>query len=244
MGFAEPMPQPSLVYGRKPKASEANRLIAEHMPLVRKIAWHVHGRVSSALEIDDLVQIGMMALVEAANGYEDRGFAFTTYATTRIRGSMIDYLRKHAAMCRSAMTRRRELQGVQAKLEASLGRQPSEQEMAAALGLDAAQYRELVDQTMAIHHESLDAVYSDQSMWFADVEPLADDAIDRERLKEALAECIAELPQREALVLQLYFVEEMNLEEIGQTINVGAARICQIKKTALDKLREKLADWQ
>ena len=109
--------------------------------------------------------------------------------------------------------------------------------MAAEMGLDAAAYRELVDDSQAVHQESIDEIYSDQSMWFADVEERADEAIDRERLKEAIADAIGGLPEREAMVLQLYFVEEMNLEEIGQTLGVGAARICQIKKAALDRVR-------
>jgi len=94
-----------------------------------------------------------------------------------------------------------------------------------------------------VHQESIDEVYSDHSIWFADAEERADEAIDRERLKEAIAEAIHGLPERDAMVLQLYFVEEMNLEEIGQTLGVGAARIGQIKKAALDRLRGTLSDW-
>ncbi|WP_253718219.1 FliA/WhiG family RNA polymerase sigma factor [Sphingomonas sp. AP4-R1] len=212
------------------------------MPLVRKIAWHVHGRVSSAIDIEDLVQIGMVALVEAANSYEDRGHAFSTYASMRIRGNMIDHLRRHATLCRSAMAKRRELGAQIAKLESQLGRSPSEAELADAMGLSAAEFRELADSTIAVRQESLDEVYSDQSMWFADVEERVDETLEREELGRLLASRIGELPEREALVLQLYFVEEMNLDEIGQVLNVGAARICQIKKAALDKLRKALAD--
>jgi RNA polymerase sigma factor for flagellar operon FliA len=213
------------------------------MPLVRKIAWHVHGRVSSAIEVEDLIQIGMVALVEAANGYEDRGHAFATYATLRIRGAMVDHLRRHATLCRSAMGRRRELAAVRKKLENRLGREPGEAEMAAEMGLDAPAYRAMVDDSQAMQHESMDEVYSEQSMWFADTEERADDAIDRGRLQEALAKVIRTLPEREAIVLQLYFAEEMNLEEIGQTLGIGAARVCQIKKSALDKVRGHLKDW-
>lgn len=230
-------------YQRRPAQTDPAQLARAHMPLVRKIAWHVHGRVSSAIEVEDLVQIGMVALVEAANGFEDRGFAFSTYATMRIRGAMIDHLRRHASICRSAMARRREISKVGAELEQRLGRAATEAEMADAMGLDGAAYRELADSSMAIHHESLDEVYSDQSMWFADVEERVDQTIEREELRDALAERIAELPEREALVLQLYFVEELNLEEIGQVLNVGAARVCQIKKSALDRLRGSLAEW-
>lgn len=231
-------------YQRQPARNDPARLARSHMPLVRKIAWHVHGRVSTAIDIEDLVQIGMVALVEAANGFEDRGFAFSTYASMRVRGAMIDQLRRHATLCRSAMAKRRDLAKTSAELEAKLGRSPTEPEMAAALGIEAAEYRALADSAVAVRQESLDDLYSDQSMWFADVEERADTAMEREQLGAALAERIGALPEREALVLQLYFVEEMNLEEIGQTIGVGAARVCQIKKSALDRLRASLSDWQ
>lgn len=217
-------------------------LIRTHMGLVRKIAWHVHGRVANTIEVEDLIQIGMIALVEAANTFEDRGHAFSTYASMRIRGAMIDHLRRQASICRSAMSRRRELSATRSKLESRLGRHASEAEMAGEMGLEASAYRELVDEVQDVQHESIDEVYSEHSMWFADQEEGADEALERSQLQAQLAQAIRSLPEREALVLQLYFVEEMNLEEIGQTLNIGAARVCQIKKAGLDKVRELLAE--
>ncbi|RXR29876.1 sigma-70 family RNA polymerase sigma factor [Sphingobium fluviale] len=233
----------ALTYGRKAGVQSPERLARQYMPLVRKIAWHVHGRVSNAIEIEDLLQIGMVALVEAANGYEDRGFGFATYAQMRIRGAMIDHLRRHATLCRSGMAKRKELASVRARLEQKLGRVPLEAEMSAEMGLAPSEYRELADAAEFVQEHSIDEVYSDQSMWFADVEDRADDVMERESLKKALGLCIGKLPEREAMVLQLYFVEEMNLEEIGATLDIGAARVCQIKKAALDKLRALLKDW-
>ncbi|SNS84650.1 RNA polymerase, sigma 28 subunit, SigD/FliA/WhiG [Sphingomonas laterariae] len=234
----------SQTYQRRPARIAPGELAREHMPLVRRIAWHVHGRVSNAIDVEDLVQIGMVALVEAANNFEDRGFAFSTYATMRIRGAMIDHLRRHASICRSAMGRRREIAGVRAKLEQMVGRPATDAEMADAMGMSAQDYREAVDSTASVRQESLDEVYSDQSMWFADVEDRIDQTLERNELRDVLAGHIADLPEREALVLQLYFVEEMNLDEIGLTLGVGAARVCQIKKAALDRLRTKLADYR
>ncbi|WP_419828284.1 sigma-70 family RNA polymerase sigma factor [Sphingomonas sp.] len=231
-----------MTYGRKPARERPADLVQAHMPLVRKIAWHVHGRVSNAIDIEDLVQIGMVALVEAAGGYEDRGHAFATYAGMRVRGAMIDHLRRHASQCRSGMAKRKEIARARAELEAKLGRAAGEAEMAQAMGLDAAGYRELADAAEAVRHESIDEVYSDQSMWFADLAEGADEALDHDNLKLALAAAIKQLPQREAMVLQLYFVEELNLEEIGRVLDIGAARVCQIKKAALDKVRVTLAD--
>ncbi len=231
------------VYGKTGAAVRPEQLARQYMPLVRKIAWHVHGRVSSAIEIEDLLQIGMVALVEAANGFEDRGLGFASYAQMRVRGAMIDHLRRHATLCRSAMANRKKLVATRGRLEQQLGRAPSEAEMSQAMGMEPTAYREMADGAEMAQHMSMDEVYSDQSMWFADVEERADDIMVRESLKAALANYIGELPQREALVLQLYFVEELNLEEIGQTLDIGAARVCQIKKAALDKLREKMRDW-
>lgn len=233
----------AMTYRRAPARPGPEALARAHMPLVRKIAWHVHGRVSTAIEIEDLIQIGMIALVEAANAFEDRGHAFSTYASMRIRGAMIDHLRRQATICRSAMARRRELGEVRRRLENRLGREAGDAEMAAEMGLEPGAYRALVDETRTVRQESIDEVYSEHSMWFADHEEGADQALEREALRDALAAGLKTLPEREAMVLQLYFVEEMNLEEIGQTLGIGAARVCQIKKAALDKLRGTLSDW-
>src|SRR5690606_17940159 len=104
--------------------SSPDQLAQQYMPLVRKIAWHVHGRVSSAIEIEDLLQIGMVALVEAANSFEDRGFGFAAYAQMRVRGAMIDHLRRHATLCRSAMARRKTIQEARRQIEQRTGRAP------------------------------------------------------------------------------------------------------------------------
>src|SRR3546814_17386725 len=105
-----------LTYGRRAARPAPEVLARKYMPLVRKIGWHVHGRVSNAIDLEDLLQIGMVALVEAANSFEDRGFAFASYAQMRIRGAMIDHLRSHATICRSAMARRQQLSATRARL--------------------------------------------------------------------------------------------------------------------------------
>ena len=118
-----------MTYARKPARPNPAQLVQAHMPLVRKIAWHVHGRVSNAMDVEDLVQIGMVALVEAANGYEDRGHAFSTYAGMRVRGAMIDHLRRHATQARSGMVKRKELARARVELESRLGRAATEAEL-------------------------------------------------------------------------------------------------------------------
>jgi RNA polymerase sigma factor FliA len=227
------------LYDRRGK-SPADLLVRGHMTLVRKIAWHVRGRVSTAIDVEDLIQIGMIALIECARNYEDRGHAFASYATTRIRGSMIDALRRDAVLCRSAMGKKRAIAATRTRFEQAHGYAPSDVEMANAMNIDVAIYQADLLSARDITHQSIDELYSDYSMWFAASEDQADEVLERAQTHDSVADAIRTLPEREAMVLQLYFVEELNLEEIGATLNVGAARICQIKKSALDILRAKL----
>lgn len=227
------------------RAGQPEAIIQAHLPLVRKIAWHTHARVSTAIDIEDLVQIGIIALIEAARHFEDRGqAAFSTYASLRIRGAMIDALRKHATLCRSALRRRRELAAARERLAGRLGRAPSDSELADEMGITPADVQAAISSTQSIRQESIDEIYSDHSIWFAADEPDALAQLESAELRTALVEAIGKLPEREARVLQLYFVEELNLEEIGHVLGVGAARICQIKKAALARVRALLRDWE
>jgi RNA polymerase sigma factor FliA len=228
-------------YGAPP-ATNISLLIQQHSPLVRRIAWQVHSRMSTAIDVEDLIQIGLIALVEAAQNFEDRGIVFAPYASTRIRGSMIDALRRDARMCRAGMANRRYLAGIRAKLESEYMRKPSDAEMAAATGLDPASYFAMSASTQAVQQDSIEDSYSDHDMWFADLADAADTALEKQQLRENLVDNLAKLSEREAMILQLYFAEELNLDEIGETLGVGAARVCQIKKAALDKMRTMMAD--
>lgn len=229
--------------GYAPEALRDPRaLIDQHSPLVRRIAWHVHSRMSTAIEVEDLIQIGLVALVEAAQNFEDRGLAFAPYAQTRIRGAMVDALRRDARMGRAGMANRRTLAGIRARLEQEYMRRPSDAEMAEAAGLEPAAYYAMSASTVPVGQESIDESYSDHDMWFADLADSADTALEKAQLRGALVANLAKLAEREAMILQLYFVEELNLDEIGETLGVGAARVCQIKKAALDKMRSMMAD--
>jgi RNA polymerase sigma factor FliA len=216
-------------------------LILQHMQLVRSIARHVHARMSRTPDVEDLTQVGMIALVEASRVYVDYGEAsFATYAATRIRGAMMDELRRQATMSRGALKRRRDMINTTQKLSSELKREPTTAELVTRLGITLAEYQALQHETRGVQYDSLDDVYSDQSAWFTDEDECAFEKLSKEQLKQRLAGLIRQLPEREALVLQLYFVEELNLEEIGQVLDVGSARVCQIKKSALDKIRHML----
>jgi RNA polymerase sigma factor for flagellar operon FliA len=216
----------------------ANALVQQHLPLVRKIAWHVHGCMSTLVEVEDLVQVGLVALVEAAAAFEDRGqVTFRQYAATRVRGSMIDELRRQATTTRGAMRRRRQYHDAVAAATMATGQAPSETNVAETLGVSVEKMRTDYATADAVRFDSIDEVYADDKPWFADDTPDAFAQLAEAGLRDALIRAIGTLPEREAQVIQLYYVEEFNLEEIGQVLGVGAARVCQLKKAAHDRLR-------
>jgi RNA polymerase sigma factor for flagellar operon FliA len=225
-----------------PSTAAANEaLIRDHMPLVRRIAWHVHGSVSSSVEVEDLMQTGLVALVEAATSFQDRGqVTFAQYLSTRIRGAMIDELRRQATITRGAMRRRRMLAETETMLATRLGRAPSDEETALQLGVSPERLRQDYTAAQPVRFEPIDGVYSDDNPWFMSDDPNPFELLESEDLRQALIAAIGNLSEREGQVIQLYYVEELNLEEIGQVLGVGAARVCQIKKSAHDKLKKAL----
>jgi RNA polymerase sigma factor FliA len=227
-----------LTYGRSAKR-DGEALIREHLPLVRKIAWHVHGSMSSAVEVEDLVQVGLVALVEAAAGFEDRGLAtFRQYLVTRLRGAMIDELRRQATATRGSMRRRRAYAEAVSTLTQQLGRAPEDPMIAAHLGVTVDKLRLDYQAADTIRFEPIDELYADDLPWFADDGPDAFEQLAETDERDRLIAAISGLPEREALVIQLYYVEELNLEEIGEVLGVGAARVCQIKAAAHAKLKK------
>lgn len=230
-----------LTYGRQgagPRDSEA--LVRKHLPLVRRIAWHVHGSMSTIVEVEDLVQVGLVALVEAIASFDDRGDGtFDGYLVTRLRGAMIDELRRQATTTRGAMRRRRAYNDAVSALTDS-GNAPSEEAIAEKLGVTVEKLRADYANAEAVRFDSIDDVYTDEGPWFMSDEPDAFDQLAEADQRNALIAAIADLPEKEQLVIQLYYVEELNLEEIGQVLDVGAARVCQIKKSAHERLRKRL----
>jgi len=237
--FADAQP---LTYGRDSHGPDTAALVRKHMRLVRRLAWHVHGNMSSVIEVEDLIQTGLVALVEAANSFEDRGLvSFEHYLTTRVRGSMIDALRRQATLTRGAMRRRRAYNDAVAALTAAKGRAPGESELAETLGVTIEKLRTDYATAEAIRFDSIDEVYTDDAPWFASDDPDAFEQLAESDLREMLVEAISALPEREAQVIQLYYVEELNLEEIGLVLGVGSARVCQIKAAAHARLKKALA---
>ncbi|WNO55211.1 FliA/WhiG family RNA polymerase sigma factor [Stakelama saccharophila] len=231
-----------LTYRRDGGASRDTDAIArDYLPMVRRIAWHVHGTMSGIVEVEDLIQTGLVALVEAVAAFEDRGqVTFEQYLATRLRGAMIDELRRQATLTRGAMRRRKTYARALAALTHELGRKPSDAELAERLGVSPEKLRTDYAAAEPLYFDSIDQVYADDSPWFMSEEPDPFEQLAESDVREALIAAITDLPEREAQVIQLYYVEELNLEEIGQVLGVGAARICQIKKQAHDRLKKGL----
>lgn len=223
---AEPYPMP------------VDALVRANMGVVRRIAWHVHGSCGGLLEVPDLVQIGLIALVEAARTTRDGGeAAFASYARTRIRGAMIDEIRRAAPQTRGAIARRQRIAKARARLEARLSRSASASELADELGTTAEDLAREEAESASLRFEPIDDCYSDESAAFADDAPDAFGQLLARQDADGLAVAITKLSERHALVLQLHFVEELNLTEIAATIGVSTPRVHQIKADALAKMR-------
>jgi RNA polymerase sigma factor for flagellar operon FliA len=191
-------------------------LIVDNMNLVKKIAWHMHGRVRAAIEIEDLMQIGYYGLVTAAQKYSPKeGATFASYAVLRIRGSIVDHLRKSSNLCRTTIQMQQKARRAEEALRSNLQRNPTPSEMAKKMGIELNEYRDWEKAFNANIHQSLDEVYDEYSMWFVSKENTPEENLDRSQLKSILTGALKDLPEKEAMVIQLYYVEELNVYEIA-----------------------------
>ena len=214
-------------------------LIEKNLGLVKKIAWHLHGRVRGALEIEDVIQIGYTGLVVAANNFvKQEGIPFANYASIRIRGAIIDFLRKNSNLCRTTIQMQQKIKSTEESLRQSLSREPKPEEVAKAAGLTDAEYGEWQHAFAANVHQSLDEVYDEYSIFFISKEDGPEKKIEQNQLKKILRSVLSKLPERELMVIQLYYVEELNIYEIAEVLDVTTGRVSQIKKSAISKLRE------
>ena len=224
-------------YSETPK--NINALIENNMGLVRKIAWHMHGRVKSAVEIEDLIQIGMYGLVTAAQNYVVKeGVSFASYAGIRIRGEIVDHLRRNSNLCRTTIQMQQKYNASFEKLSRQLQREPKNSEIAKDMGLEASELDNWEQAFAANTHQSLDSIYDEFSIWFASNDQSPEDELSDTELRENLVEALKTLPEREAMLIQLYYVEELNVYEIAEVLEITTGRVSQIKKSAISRLRE------
>jgi len=216
-------------------------LIVDNMNLVKKIAWHMHGRVRASIEIEDLMQIGYFGLVTAAQKYSPKeGATFASYAVLRIRGAIVDHLRKSSNLCRTTIQMQQKQKKAVEALTVELQREPVPSEIAEKMGLNLDEYREWEKAFNANIHQSLDEVYDEYSMWFVSKDNTPEENLDRSQLKDILKVALKELPKKEAMVIQLYYVEELNVYEIAEVMEITTGRVSQIKKSAVSLLRENI----
>ena len=227
------------IKGYSDNSTNINQLIENNMGLVRKIAWHMHGRVKSAVEIEDLIQIGMYGLVTAAQNYVIKeGVSFASYAGIRIRGEIVDHLRRNSNLCRTTIQMQQKYNTTIEKLSKKLQRTPSNSEIAKDMGIEAFELDNWEQAFAANTHQSLDSVYDEFSIWFASNDQSPEDELSETELRDNLVEALKTLPEREAMLVQLYYVEELNVYEIAEVLDITTGRVSQIKKSAIFRLRE------
>jgi len=235
------------MYTVKGKADK-NSLLTEHMPLVKRLAHQMKAKLPPSVEVDDLVQAGMMGLLDAINRYEENhGAQFETYAVLRIRGAMLDELRSSDWMPRSTRANMRKVEQAMASLQQQLGRPPSESEVAKSLKLSLGDYQELLGDSgghQLVYFE--DFHQEDGNDSFLDRYAVDDDDPLKSLLdtdfRQAVIDAIDALPPREKMLMGLYYEEELNLKEIGAVMGVSESRVSQLHTQAVARLRTYLRE--
>lgn len=224
-------------------------LVTQHLELVKRIAWHLAARLPASVDIDDLIQAGVIGLIEAARHYSgDRGASFETYAGIRIRGAMVDELRRGDWAPRSVHRRMRDVSAAIRAIEQETGHEARDAQIAEKLGASLSEYHEIVRdavqcQVLSMHGASHD---DEDDRDYEAVDPAATpaDVVEHADFMRALTQAISELPEREKLLMAMYYDEELNLREIGQVLDVTESRVCQLHGQALLRLRARLNDWR
>jgi len=230
-------------YSQKASARETEALVMRHAELVKRIAYHLAGRLPASVEVDDLIQAGMLGLLEAAANYsEGRGASFETYAGIRIRGAMLDGLRKLDWAPRSVHRKARAVAKAIREIESEIGREARDVEVADRMGMKLSEYHRIVEDSAGCQISSLTTEEGEITLTDSSADPFRD-VVD-EDFRAALTEAIGGLPERERLVMSLYYDDELNLKEIGAALRVSESRICQIHGQALVRLQARLAGWR
>lgn len=234
--------------------SAPSELLAQHAPLVRRLALQLIAKLPASVELDDLIQVGMMGLLDAAEKYQDdQGAKFETYASQRIRGAMLDELRANDWVSRGLRKSSRNVSMAVRAQEQKLGRAPNEREIAQELELPLEAYQQLLHEIhgcQLVYYEDFDRGDGEhRENSFLDRQDHGDRVLAEEPLtqllqgdfRRQLVAAIGELPEREQLLLSLYYDEELNLREIGAVLEVTQSRVCQLHSQAISRLRASLA---
>ena len=229
---------------------DKSKQIDQYIPLVRRLAHHLIARLPASVQIDDLIQAGLIGLMDAINRFEEgQGAQFETYASQRIRGSMLDELRSADWMPRGVRQVQRKIETATMKAEQKLGRSATEKEIADAMGVSLEEYQE-----MLFDSRGAQLVFYDDYAEDGDGEGYLDRQMDGDekanplemlgdqRFRETLVKAIEGLPEREKLLMSLYYEQELNFREIAVVLGVTESRVCQVHTQAVSRLKTKLRD--
>ncbi|CAN7729677.1 RNA polymerase sigma factor FliA [Acidovorax sp. LjRoot118] len=227
---------------------DRDAMIRQHVPLVRRIAHHMIAKLPPNVELDDLIQVGMMGLAEALSRYEAaQGVQFETFATQRIRGAMLDELREGDWMSRSSRKSQKDIEQAVNRLEQRLGRSPLESEIASEMGMALPEYQSLLGRvrgTQLVYLEDMthsnddDDGFLDRHVGDEAANPL--EMLRDHRLRSALVTAIESLPEREQHIMGMYYEHDMNLKEIAAVLGVTESRVCQLHSQSIARLRAKM----
>lgn len=237
------------MYTSKGQLSDSNALLKQYSPLVRRLAHQMIAKLPANVELDDLIQVGMIGLNDALGRFDaNQGVQFETFATQRIRGAMLDELRGGDWMSRGDRRHQRSIEAAVHRLEQKLQRAPNESEIADEMGMMLADYQELLGKVRGTQLFYLEDLSGEDGDDFLDrhvadegANPL--DMLEDQRMREALVDAIGKLPEREQHVMSMYYEHDMNLKEIAAVLKVTESRVCQLHSQSIARLRSKLRQW-
>ncbi len=221
--------------------------VMQHAPLVKRIAYHLLNRLPDSVQVDDLIQAGMLGLLESIKNYDaSQGASFDTYAGIRIRGSMLDEIRRSDWTPRSVHKKSRMVSEAIRVIENRTGHEARDIDVAEHLGIAMDEYNHILQDSSSCRVFSVEELEQDGDHYLDDAldqEEGPVDSLSREGFQQALANAIMGLPERERLVVSLYYDEELNLREIGEVLNISESRVSQISTQAVLRLRSRLSEW-
>ena len=229
---------------------DSGTLLKQYSPLVRRLAHQMIAKLPANVELDDLIQVGMIGLNDALGRFDiAQGVQFETFATQRIRGAMLDELRGSDWMSRGNRKQQRDIEAAVHRLEQKLGRAPQESEIAQEMGVPLEDYQEILTKvrgTQLVYLEDMSGdesgdEYLDRHVSDDDANPLS--MLQDQRMRMALIEAIKKLPEREQYVMSMYYEHDMNLKEIAAVLKVTESRVCQLHSQSIARLRSRLRTW-